>query len=429
MSCPKGQYFCNDRQKCMPIPKGHKVRKDGELIKEVAPPSAKHERMIKHIKKRYAKDGKLTDKEKSIAYATAWKHYNKKEVKEGSSIIQGRSSSKKSSYRGPTGDHKRDKDGNIVASHYKKPAPQVPVTKKKRNTQKSPGLTPKTGEQRKDAVRKFDNYQKLKAKIHAKDDVRKKKAQEQGKKTNPNYGKSQKNSRPTFKRIKEEVILNIEIPSTPESFSAGLMFRESLDKDTGMLFVFDEVGEKSFHMRNTTIPLDIAFINEEGIIESIKELKPLDETYVYSDAEVLYALEVNRGWFEENNIKVGDSIISELNTKDVKKLAKASVLSTSDNPVDQDRARARQVDVDYKDLLRQRKLKKVRVGRSEKNESSQTRYYKQELKSLGQFRQDAKSRRNKEQSEKTREDTKKYGIKFTDSKGSGRIRDGRKHYD
>ncbi len=304
MSCPKGQYFCNDRQKCMPIPKGHKVRKDGELIKEVAPPSAKHERMIKHIKKRYAKDGKLTDREKSIAYATAWKHYNK-----------------------------------------------------------------------------------------------------------------------------EEVILNVEIPSTPESFSAGLMFRESLDRDSGMLFVFDEVGEKSFHMRNTTIPLDIAFINEEGIIESIKELKPLDETYVYSDAEVLYALEVNRGWFEENNIKVGDSIISELNTKDVKKLAKASVLSTSDNPVDQDRARARQVDVDYKDLLRQRKLKKVKVGRSEKNESSQTRYYKQELKSLGQFRQDAKSRRNKEQSEKTREDTKKYGIKFTDSKGSGRIRDGRKHYD
>ena len=304
MSCPKGQYFCNDRQKCMPIPKGHKVRKDGELIKEVAPPSAKHERMIKHIKKRYAKDGKLTDREKSIAYATAWKHYNK-----------------------------------------------------------------------------------------------------------------------------EEVILNVEIPSTPESFSAGLMFRESLDRDSGMLFVFDEVGEKSFHMRNTTIPLDIAFINEEGIIESIKELKPLDETYVYSDAEVLYALEVNRGWFEENNIKVGDSIISELNTKDVKKLAKASVLATSDNPVDQDRARARQVDVDYKDLLRQRKLKKVRVGRSEKNESSQTRYYKQELKSLGQFRQDAKSRRNKEQSEKTREDTKKYGIKFTDSKGSGRISDGRKHYD
>tara|TARA_B100000131_G_scaffold268430_1_gene267199 strand:- start:213 stop:890 length:678 start_codon:yes stop_codon:yes gene_type:complete len=52
------------------------------VLNEVAPPSKKHERMIKHIKKRYAKDGELTDREKSIAYATAWKDYNKKEVNE-----------------------------------------------------------------------------------------------------------------------------------------------------------------------------------------------------------------------------------------------------------------------------------------------------------------------------------------------------------
>ena len=52
------------------------------MLNEVAPPSKKHERMIKHIKKRYAKDGELTDREKSIAYATAWKDYNKKEVNE-----------------------------------------------------------------------------------------------------------------------------------------------------------------------------------------------------------------------------------------------------------------------------------------------------------------------------------------------------------
>ena len=82
MSCPDGQYFCKDRQKCMPIPKGSKVRKDGELVSEVAPPSKKHERMVKHIKKSYKKDGKLTKDEKSIAYATAWKDYKKKVVKE-----------------------------------------------------------------------------------------------------------------------------------------------------------------------------------------------------------------------------------------------------------------------------------------------------------------------------------------------------------
>ena len=84
--CPDGQYYCNDSKKCKPIPKGHHVMPDGKLMKgdkhsmnEVAPPTKKHERMVKHIKKAYKKDGKLTDDEKSIAYATAWKNYNKKE--------------------------------------------------------------------------------------------------------------------------------------------------------------------------------------------------------------------------------------------------------------------------------------------------------------------------------------------------------------
>ena len=104
--------------------------------------------------------------------------------------------------------------------------------------------------------------------------------------------------------------LHLEIPKTPQEFQLGLMFRESLDKDSGMLFIFNEDGEKSFHMKNTTIPLDIAFINKDGIIESIKELVPLRTGYVYSEADVLYALEVNKGWFVENNVKVGDKILN-----------------------------------------------------------------------------------------------------------------------
>ncbi len=106
--------------------------------------------------------------------------------------------------------------------------------------------------------------------------------------------------------------LKLEIPVTPTEFKLGLMFRESLDEDCGMLFVFSESSEKSFHMNHTQIPLDIAFINESGIIESIKELKPLNPVPVYSDAEVLYALEVNRGWFAENNVNVGDQILNTL---------------------------------------------------------------------------------------------------------------------
>ena len=105
--------------------------------------------------------------------------------------------------------------------------------------------------------------------------------------------------------------LNIEVPKNQTDFYLGLMFRESLDYDSGMLFVFEDIGIKSFHMKNTRIPLDIAFITEEGKIESIKELEPFSLLPVYSNSEVLYALEVNRGWFTEHNIKIGQNIFAD----------------------------------------------------------------------------------------------------------------------
>ena len=111
--------------------------------------------------------------------------------------------------------------------------------------------------------------------------------------------------------MKVDLPLKIEIPQTPGEFRTGLMFRESLDTDSGMLFVFDRVAQQSFHMSHTTIPLDIAFIDEEGCIESIKQLRPLRREPVYSNAPVLYALEVNQGWFAENEVKVGDQIIKD----------------------------------------------------------------------------------------------------------------------
>ena len=107
--------------------------------------------------------------------------------------------------------------------------------------------------------------------------------------------------------------LRVEIPRNSTEFELGLMFRESLDENSGMFFAFDEVGQKSFHMKDTKIPLDIAFIKEDGIIESIKELKPFTLLPVSSDGEVLYALEVNRGWFAENNVNIGDKILQPLN--------------------------------------------------------------------------------------------------------------------
>jgi uncharacterized membrane protein (UPF0127 family) len=121
------------------------------------------------------------------------------------------------------------------------------------------------------------------------------------------------------KGMKEEFTtlpLHVEVPTNIRDFNLGLMFRESLDKNSGMLFVFDEVAQQSFHMRETKIPLDIAFIREDGIIESIKQLEPFDESAVYSKGKVFCALEVNRGWFEENNVEVGDQIQIEEGKKD-----------------------------------------------------------------------------------------------------------------
>ena len=117
------------------------------------------------------------------------------------------------------------------------------------------------------------------------------------------------------KGMKEEFTtlpLHVEVPTNIKEFNLGLMFRESLDKNSGMLFVFEEVAQQSFHMRDTMIPLDIAFIREDGIIESIKQLEPNVETPVESDGEILCAIEVNRGWFAENNVEVGDEIDIDL---------------------------------------------------------------------------------------------------------------------
>ena len=103
--------------------------------------------------------------------------------------------------------------------------------------------------------------------------------------------------------------LEVEIPNTESKFRLGLMFRESLEQDKGMLFIFEEVGQHSFHMKNTRIPLDIAFVREDGIVESIKQLTPNSVLPVYSDGEVLFAIEANRGWFTENNVEIGDEIV------------------------------------------------------------------------------------------------------------------------
>lgn len=110
--------------------------------------------------------------------------------------------------------------------------------------------------------------------------------------------------------IQDKEIL-AEVAQTPEERTMGLMYRNRLGYNRGMLFVFNSPGLYGFHMKNTTIPLSIAFISPGGVIIEIKDMDPLSEEVHTPQEEYLYALEVNKGWFEENGIKPLDKIVIE----------------------------------------------------------------------------------------------------------------------
>ncbi len=110
--------------------------------------------------------------------------------------------------------------------------------------------------------------------------------------------------------IKKRIELRIEVAETYMAMSKGLMNRKSLDRNNGMLFVFKEEGKRSFWMKNTYIPLSIAYIDRNGIINEIYDMKPLDASTTYpSKRPAMYALEVNRDWFKKNNIISGCKVV------------------------------------------------------------------------------------------------------------------------
>ena len=102
--------------------------------------------------------------------------------------------------------------------------------------------------------------------------------------------------------------VTVETADTLESQEKGLMGRESLDENRGMLFVYDRDAKKSFWMKNTTIPLSIAYIAADGTIREIYDMEPLSTRTVDSRYSVRYALEVNQGAFERHGINAGDKV-------------------------------------------------------------------------------------------------------------------------
>ena len=99
-----------------------------------------------------------------------------------------------------------------------------------------------------------------------------------------------------------------EVVATPEQRAKGLMNRFSLQPDHGMLFVFEEPQPLGFWMKNTYIPLSIAFVDANGRIVNIEDMKPHDETTHRSRGFALYAVEMKQGWFVAKGIKPGDVV-------------------------------------------------------------------------------------------------------------------------
>ncbi len=124
------------------------------------------------------------------------------------------------------------------------------------------------------------------------------------------------NSKEAGKTVKiNDREIKVEIADTPESQYKGLSFKENLCVDCGMLFKFSEKSEKTFVMRNMNFPLDIIFIDDEKIVKIEKNLKPEGENpknFYNSSAPVDYVLEVNAGYVDSHNIKIGDKIIFSL---------------------------------------------------------------------------------------------------------------------
>ena len=99
-----------------------------------------------------------------------------------------------------------------------------------------------------------------------------------------------------------------EVADTPAARERGLMFRTELEEGRGMLFVFDEEQTRAFWMRDTYIPLDIAYLDRTQRIGDIQQMEPQVEELYESAAPAMFALEVPQGWFEERGIEIGDQV-------------------------------------------------------------------------------------------------------------------------
>jgi uncharacterized membrane protein (UPF0127 family) len=105
--------------------------------------------------------------------------------------------------------------------------------------------------------------------------------------------------------------IKAEVAETPQEHEIGLMYRTSMGSNEGMIFVFDRPGQQCFWMKNTLIPLAVAFVADDGTIVNVDEMKPQTLDPHCSTKQVRFVLEMNTGWFAKRGIKAGSKLTGE----------------------------------------------------------------------------------------------------------------------
>jgi uncharacterized protein len=102
--------------------------------------------------------------------------------------------------------------------------------------------------------------------------------------------------------------IQAEVAQSDDQRATGLMFRKEMEPNAGMLFVFDQPEAHCFWMKNTLLPLSIAFIADDGTVVNIADMKPLNTDSHCSAKPVRFALEMNQGWFAKRGVKAGSRL-------------------------------------------------------------------------------------------------------------------------
>ena len=100
-------------------------------------------------------------------------------------------------------------------------------------------------------------------------------------------------------------VIDAQVAATPEQRMTGLMFRQDMPQHEGMLFVFEYASQQCFWMKNTLLPLSVAFVADDGTIVNLDEMQPQTLNSHCSAKPVRYVLEMNKGWFSKKGLKAG----------------------------------------------------------------------------------------------------------------------------